>query len=71
MLTTKGVFDGKTVKLLKPVPCPQKKEVIVTISDDAPQTQNELERKYTNYYKTLGHEEEAENSALEMDFSCV
>ncbi len=71
MLSLKGVLDGKTIKLIEPVPDHKKGNVMVTIVDDIPQTENELIGKYTHYYQALDSQENIENSSLEDDFSCA
>lgn len=68
MLSIRGIYDGKEVKLLQPIPTKKKVNVIITLLDDDFPDKNTIEKKYKNYYQNLTPEEREEEASLTGEF---
>ena len=68
MLSIRGIYDGKEIKLLQPIPTKKNVNVIITLLDDDFPDKKTIEKKYKNYYQKLTPEECEEEASLAGEF---
>lgn len=71
MISIKGIYDGKTIKPLQPIPIKKEVNVIITLLDDDSSDTKTVAEQYNNYYQNLTSKEHKEDASLSKEFSHI